>query len=173
MTVGDFKKICTVLDALAEPNRLQIVAALAREELWAARLLEELPVGQATLSHHMKILTVCGLVIPCRQGRRTCYRLDRGVLVDAALLLQGLAGEDPASATGKCLPAEMGNTAGKATTSGRAPETSGTVSGGNNRPVMPSCPQSLSAQGTGLSQPSREEEGGIPVPLVRSGHNRR
>ena len=83
--------LCRILEALAEPNRLRIAAALGLEEKCASQLLEAVPVGQPTLSHHMKVLTECGLALARREGRRTLYRLDAPLLARLSRELGGLA----------------------------------------------------------------------------------
>lgn len=67
-----------VLRALADERRLAVVASLAEGgETCACELLEGLGIGQPTLSHHMKLLTECGLVSARKDGRWLRYTLDR------------------------------------------------------------------------------------------------
>lgn len=89
--------LCRILEALAEPNRLRIAAALGPEEKCASQLLAAVPVGQSTLSHHMKVLTECGLALARREGRRTLYRLDAPLLARLSRELGGLAAAKGAS----------------------------------------------------------------------------
>lgn len=82
---------------LSEPNRLLILRALAQGEQSATQLLQELPVSQPTLSHHMKLLCDWGLVRRRRQGQRTLYTLDRAALSELlAVPLAGTVREEPA-----------------------------------------------------------------------------
>jgi len=62
--------------ALADVNRLMIVDMLSSGELCACRILEKFKITQPTLSHHMKILCDCGLVIGRKSGKWTYYSLD-------------------------------------------------------------------------------------------------
>lgn len=64
------------LRALADHNRLQILAALRDGEKTAADLLDCVSVGQSTLSHHMKTLTEAGLCSTRKNGKWTFYRLS-------------------------------------------------------------------------------------------------
>ena len=66
--------------ALADTNRLMIVDMLSCGELCACKILEKFEITQPTLSHHMKILCDCGLVVGRKQGTWTYYSLD-GVMV--------------------------------------------------------------------------------------------
>ena len=62
--------------ALADCNRLMIVDMLSCKELCACRILEKFNITQPTLSHHMKILCDCGLVIGRKEGKWMYYSLD-------------------------------------------------------------------------------------------------
>ena len=62
--------------ALCDPNRLMIVDMLSCGELCACRILERFRITQPTLSHHMKILCDCGLVLWRKEGRWMYYSLN-------------------------------------------------------------------------------------------------
>ena len=62
--------------ALADKNRLMIVDMLSCGELCACMILEKFNITQPTLSHHMKILCDCGLVIGRKEGKWTYYSLN-------------------------------------------------------------------------------------------------
>jgi len=62
--------------ALSDPNRLMIVDMLSCGELCACRILERFHITQPTLSHHMKTLCDCGLVLWRKEGRWMYYSLD-------------------------------------------------------------------------------------------------
>ncbi len=72
MTADDAALICK---ALGDPNRLKIVQMLTKGEMCACRLLEALDITQPTLSHHMRILSDCGLVTARKDGKWTYYSL--------------------------------------------------------------------------------------------------
>jgi DNA-binding transcriptional ArsR family regulator len=71
--------IATVLHALSDPVRLQIVGQLAASpELSCGQL--EVPVGKSTCSHHLKVLSAAGVVAEREEGVRKYMRLRRADL---------------------------------------------------------------------------------------------
>jgi DNA-binding transcriptional ArsR family regulator len=71
----------TVLQALADPVRLEIVRQLAdcgAGELSCGQI--ELPVGKSTTSHHLKVLTSAGIVAEREVGTRKYMSLRRAEL---------------------------------------------------------------------------------------------
>lgn len=54
-----------VFKALADDNRLEIMELLISGQKCGCELLDELKIGQSTLSHHMRILCEAGLVDAC------------------------------------------------------------------------------------------------------------
>ena len=64
------------LKALAEPTRAQIVEVLRGKELCACHILDHFSISQPTLSHHMKILTDCGLIKIRKEGIWNHYELQ-------------------------------------------------------------------------------------------------
>jgi ArsR family transcriptional regulator len=73
MNTIDVSLICK---ALGDSNRLQIVQLLTGGEMCACKLLEHFQITQPTLSHHMKILTECGLVGRRKEWKNTFYFLN-------------------------------------------------------------------------------------------------
>ncbi len=65
-----------VFKALADDNRLEIIELLMNGELCACELLEQLKIGQSTLSHHMHILCEADLVDSRKQGKWMYYSLS-------------------------------------------------------------------------------------------------
>lgn len=61
--------------ALSDINRMMIVDMLSCGELCACKILEKFDITQPTLSHHMKTLTDCGLVVGRKEGKWTYYSL--------------------------------------------------------------------------------------------------
>jgi ArsR family transcriptional regulator len=74
--------------ALADANRLMIVDMLSCEELCACRILEKFSITQPTLSHHMRILCECGLVISRKEGKWMHYSLDEKKVWDLKAFLE-------------------------------------------------------------------------------------
>jgi DNA-binding MarR family transcriptional regulator len=69
-------RILVALKALAEPNRLRAVAAIAERPRTGSELCELLDLGAATVSHHMARLESAGIVNVTREGQRRRYTLD-------------------------------------------------------------------------------------------------
>ena len=65
-----------IFKALADDNRLEIMELLMSGEKCGCELLEELKIGQSTLSHHMHILCNAGLVDACKEGKWMHYSLS-------------------------------------------------------------------------------------------------
>lgn len=76
--------VVTVLQALADPVRLEIVRQLADCECSATGELScgqiELPVGKSTASHHLKALCGAGITTEREEGTRKYIRLRRDEL---------------------------------------------------------------------------------------------
>jgi ArsR family transcriptional regulator len=97
MNAMDVSLICK---ALGDSNRLQIVKLLTRGEMCACKLLEHFQITQPTLSHHMKILTECGLVKSRKEWKNTYYSLNCSVLTEFRAFIDSLncslaCGRDP------------------------------------------------------------------------------
>ena len=90
MTREEVSQICK---AMSDANRLRVIEMLTTGEKCGCDLLDELQVTQPTLSHHMKTLCESGLVIPRKNGKWTCYTLDRHMLKTACAYLQTLEAE--------------------------------------------------------------------------------
>ena len=76
-----------ILKALADRNRLRIVAALARcEELCACQISDLLAVSGPTASRHLGLLIDAGVLASRKQGRWVFYSLCDDAPEHAALL---------------------------------------------------------------------------------------
>lgn len=75
-----YKSIAASLKTIAEPNRLEILDLLSCGELCACDLLEHFQFSQPTLSHHMKSLVEQNLVSSRKEGNKTMYNLNHGML---------------------------------------------------------------------------------------------
>lgn len=67
------EKNAKIFKAFCDANRLTILNLLQSGEKCACKLLEELHIGQPTLSHHMKILCDAEIVIGRKEGKWTYY----------------------------------------------------------------------------------------------------
>jgi DNA-binding transcriptional ArsR family regulator len=66
----------SVLDALGDRTRRQIVLALRDGPAAVGELAERLPVSRPAISQHLKVLQACQLVAYEPAGTRHVYRLD-------------------------------------------------------------------------------------------------
>lgn len=93
--------LVSVLNALADPIRLAIVAQLAvTDDLECGTF--DVPVTKSTLTHHFRVLRASGVIATTRSGTRSLNRLRRTELEEAfpGLLPAVLAGA-PAPAAGR------------------------------------------------------------------------
>jgi ArsR family transcriptional regulator, arsenate/arsenite/antimonite-responsive transcriptional repressor len=85
------------LKALGHPARLAILRVLAaRGTCVCGEVVKVMPLSQATVSQHLKVLKDAGLICGRIDGKNSCYGLDPDGIAElrAALdaLLDGLAG---------------------------------------------------------------------------------
>lgn len=67
LTAGQFDRIAK---ALADPRRVAVLQAIAREEICACHdLRDQFPISKATMSHHIKELLRAGLIDARREGQ--------------------------------------------------------------------------------------------------------
>lgn len=76
-----------VFKALGDSTRLKIFEMLTNGRLCACKILENLNITQPTLSHHMKVLCDCGLVIADKDWKWTYYSLDCSVVKEVTEFL--------------------------------------------------------------------------------------
>ena len=77
-----------IFKAPADDNRLEIMELLIRVPNCGCELLEELKIGQSTLSHHMRILCEAGLVDSCKEGKWMHYSLSAEGCAQARMLME-------------------------------------------------------------------------------------
>jgi ArsR family transcriptional regulator len=81
-------RLVRVAKALGDPTRLELLRRIsAAGEICCKDLVTLFPVSQATVSHHLKILTAAGLVSARRDGQFGYYSLRPGAVEDHASLL--------------------------------------------------------------------------------------
>lgn len=81
----DSSRARTLMKALADPIRLQVIEELACGERCVCDLINELSLGQSRLSFHLKVLKDAGLIVDRQSGRWVYYRLETkalGILQD-------------------------------------------------------------------------------------------
>lgn len=70
-----------VAKALGDPTRFRMLRAIAgRDEISCLELTALFRLAQATVSHHLKVLTDAGLVSARKQGQFHYYRVHRDAL---------------------------------------------------------------------------------------------
>jgi ArsR family transcriptional regulator len=71
--------------AIVDPTRVRIIAALRRGELCVCELVDALEISQSTLSGHLQVLRQTGLVITRKDGRWIYYSLtdQKTALIEA------------------------------------------------------------------------------------------
>lgn len=87
MNAPDAALICR---ALSDTNRLQIIQLLTNGEQCTCDLLEHFSITQPTLTHHITILSECGLLRSRKEGRNTFYALNCETLTDFRKFIAGL-----------------------------------------------------------------------------------
>ena len=71
------QEVSRVAKALAHPARVQILRILlARSSCTCGEIVEALPLAQATVSQHLKVLKEAGLIRGEVEGTRACYCAD-------------------------------------------------------------------------------------------------
>jgi ArsR family transcriptional regulator len=77
-----------VSKALSDPTRFEILRAIAgREEISCQELTSLFSISQATVSHHLKVLTDAGLVSARKQGPFHYYRAHHDAIAAHARVL--------------------------------------------------------------------------------------
>ncbi|MFC9810518.1 ArsR/SmtB family transcription factor [Streptomyces virginiae] len=68
--------------ALADPMRVRLLHLLAAERrpMPVGEITSRLPIGQSTVSHHLKVLADTRFVLSYRQGTSTCYQVNEACL---------------------------------------------------------------------------------------------
>lgn len=79
-----------VFKAFCDEKRLMILEMLQSGEKCACHLLENMNIGQSTLSHHMKILCDSGIVNSRKEGKWTYYSISTEGSLYAMKLLEKL-----------------------------------------------------------------------------------
>ncbi|RME42695.1 MAG: ArsR family transcriptional regulator [Deltaproteobacteria bacterium] len=77
----DDKQFIRIAKALADPRRFEIFEVIAgTEEMSCGAVAERFPIGQSTVSHHLKILTDAGLLDVRREGQHGFFKAKPEVL---------------------------------------------------------------------------------------------
>ena len=88
--MSNYEKKAKIFKAFCDPNRLMIIDILKDNEQCACKLLEQLNIGQPTLSHHMKILCDLEIVKYNKNGKWTHYYLNKEKLEEIKVLINDM-----------------------------------------------------------------------------------
>lgn len=81
-------QLIRIAKAIADPTRYNILKAVAaREEICCGELASLFPIKQATVSHHLKVLSDAGLIQIRQQGAHHFYRLSPEALSSFSQML--------------------------------------------------------------------------------------
>jgi len=74
---SDLSELAELAKALSHPARLAILELLASQDTCVCgEIVEELPLAQATVSRHLKVLREAGLISVTQRGLSSCYCID-------------------------------------------------------------------------------------------------
>lgn len=96
------EKNAKVFKAFCDEKRLAILELLQSGEKCACVLIEEMGVGQSSLSYHMKILCESGVVDSRQEGKWTHYRISESGSKYAAKLITRLTMPNNTVKSNKC-----------------------------------------------------------------------
>ncbi len=91
----DFRRNAEIFKAFCDENRLKILGLLRGGEKCACKLLEEMGIGQSTLSHHMRILCASGVVVGRREGKWVHYSISEEGRERVKDLIEQVTGRAP------------------------------------------------------------------------------
>jgi ArsR family transcriptional regulator len=75
--VANFESLVVACKALSHPARLAILQTLAlRGACICGEIVDVMPLSQATVSQHLKILKDAGLIIGETDGPKSCYCIN-------------------------------------------------------------------------------------------------
>ena len=98
------QELALLAKALGHPARVHIVRLLlSRDGCYCGALVDELPLAQATVSQHLKVLKDAGLIVGEVEGLRTCYCANRDRLSELRELVAGLIVEAGEVDTSGCV----------------------------------------------------------------------
>ncbi|MEG1756541.1 MAG: metalloregulator ArsR/SmtB family transcription factor [Clostridia bacterium] len=95
-------KNAKVFKAFCDEKRLAILELLRSGEKCACVLIDEMDIGQSSVSYHMKILCESGVVDSRQEGKWTHYRLSESGSKYAAALLILLTTPNPTPNPDRC-----------------------------------------------------------------------
>lgn len=91
---GNYTDNANVFKALSDENRLKVLELLLDGEKCVSEILEKMSIGQSTLSHHIKLMCVSGIIKSRKAGTATYYSINPDGAKSAIELLSMLTGID-------------------------------------------------------------------------------
>lgn len=77
--------------ALSHPARVKIVELLSdRGDMTCGQITEELPLSQATVSQHLKLLRECSMINFRKEGLKSIYSLNAELISEAHSFMSSL-----------------------------------------------------------------------------------
>ncbi len=92
----DEKKLARIFRALANPNRLKLYLMIAEKsehsfsadhECFITDIIESLPIGAPTISHHLKELEDAGIITTERRGKYLVARVNEAIADEVKRML--------------------------------------------------------------------------------------
>jgi DNA-binding transcriptional ArsR family regulator len=89
----DLQRVGDCLRAIGHPDRLRLIAVLARDEMPVNVLAERVALAQPVVSGHLRILQARGLLASRRDGQRMLYRIANPALGDICTCIRNHFGD--------------------------------------------------------------------------------
>ena len=89
----DFESLAIACKALSHPARLEILHTLARRGACiCGEIVDVMPLSQATVSQHLKVLKDAGLISWENDGQKSCYCINNETIRVLREKIEGLFG---------------------------------------------------------------------------------
>ena len=89
----EFEPLAAACKALSHPARMAILQTLAnRGTCICGEIVSVMPLSQATVSQHLKVLKEAGLISGESEGPRSCYCIDTRAMAELRERFAGLFG---------------------------------------------------------------------------------
>lgn len=102
MTTTAPPNVLPILQAFADPYRVQVIELLRSQELCACDIAESLGISPSKLSFHLKTLREAGLIIGQQEGRWIYYRLNLAKFLELEEYLSELRRLSPIRPARRC-----------------------------------------------------------------------
>ncbi|TWF47530.1 ArsR/SmtB family transcription factor [Neorhizobium alkalisoli] len=92
------KRASTLLTAMSNPRRLQVLSLIARQEIAVGVLAEQIGLSQSALSQHLAKLRRAGSVKTRRDSQHTYYSCRSAAVLTVLSALEAIAWTEQAAA---------------------------------------------------------------------------